>query len=85
MPELPNIQAEIIRYAIEQIEDGENVVHLRPFCEQRGYGERRVARKVLETGVFDWGVSPMGVWPREDVQALRERLDEWPETEVEIQ
>ena len=81
VPDLPNIKREILEYALEHIENSEDVtMDMYAFAEEHDYDPGRVAMKVNEVGsALTYGVSPMYPWPVSE-EAVRERLDEVTDT-----
>jgi hypothetical protein len=75
MPDLPNIQAEVLEYVLSKADGPHDVVNLRPFARENDYSERRVARKAGETGVLSCGINMLHPWYEKEVEA-RERLQE---------
>ena len=75
MPEMPNIQLEILKWVNEHADEAYDSVNLREFAAQSEYTENRVAKKAADTGVLGWGTSVMYPWYK-DKEDLTERIDE---------
>jgi len=75
MPDMPNIQLEILNW-IDEHADGEyDGVNLRNFVENSNYDAQRVAKKAADTGVLSWGINSLHPW-YEDEQAFKDRINE---------
>ena len=75
MPEMPNVQREILEFALEQADGPYDAVDLREFAAQSDYTETKVAEKAADTGVLEAGVSIMVPWYT-DKQEVKDRLEE---------
>lgn len=75
MPEMPNIQKEILEFVLEEADGPHDAVDLRQFAAQSDYTEAKVAEKAVDTGVLERGVNIMYPW-YSDEQEVRNRLKE---------
>lgn len=78
MPDLPNIQREVIEYVLEHADGEWDAVHLRDTPLTEKYGETRVAKKVAEAGVFNWGINALNPWYQSE-EDVRDKLNEYTE------
>lgn len=75
MPDMPNVQLEILEYVLSEADGPFDSVNLREFAAESEYSENRVGRKAGETGVLTYGVSVMQPW-YEDESEVKERIEE---------
>lgn len=76
MPDLPNIQREVVEYVYAEADGPYDVVHLRDSPLSEKYGSLRVSKKVAETGVFNWGINALHPW-YEDEAEIRAKIREF--------
>lgn len=73
MPNLPNIQREVLEYVLENADGPHDAVNLRDSSLSEEYGQNRVLKKAGETGVLTCGVSMLHPW-YQDEQEVRDRI-----------
>lgn len=76
MPDLPNIQREVLEYALEHADGPHDVLHLRDSPLSERYGAESVGKAVQKTGVFNWGINALHPW-YEDESEVRSKLAEF--------